>query len=54
VSKRCRQALLAGLVVIAVGPAVFLLLCPHRADCIRATGQVAVSSAYSLVTSCRL
>lgn len=41
-SKRCRWALLAGLAVMAVGPAVLFLLCPHRADCLCATARVGV------------
>lgn len=37
-----RWALLAGLVAIAVSPIVLFLLCPHRADCLRATARIGV------------
>jgi len=42
VSELYRRALLAGLVVVAVGPQFFFLFCPHRADCLRAMGHVGV------------
>lgn len=40
--ERGRQVLLGGLVVIAASPAFSFLLCPHRAECLHAMGQVGV------------
>jgi Zn-dependent protease with chaperone function len=41
-SERGRRALVGGLAVVAVGPQLFLLLCPHRVECLRAMGHVGV------------
>lgn len=40
--ERNSRALLAGLGIVAAGPLLFLLICPHRADCLRAIGHVGV------------
>ena len=41
-SERGRQVVFGALVVIAAGPLFSFLLCPHRAECMRATGQVGI------------